>query len=120
MCHNFGDFEISRFLASSRDSVFIASACNEGALTRLSLHCLQKQSMDVERVYLWPCCIYQHVCLIEAFAHMLTHISSPEISDISKRTPCGYDIETRGEFNNARARRALVDWYLSLFRMCKA
>ena len=22
---------------------------------------------------------------------------------------------TRGEFNNARARRALVDWYLSLF-----
>ena len=27
---------------------------------------------------------------------------------------------TRGEFNNARARRALVDWYLSLFVMCKA
>ena len=29
-------------------------------------------------------------------------------------------IETRGEFNNASARRgALVDWYLSLFIMCK-
>ena len=27
---------------------------------------------------------------------------------------------TRGEFNNASARRALVDWYLSLFIMCKA
>ena len=27
---------------------------------------------------------------------------------------------TRGEFNNARARRALVDWYLSLFVMFKA
>ena len=27
---------------------------------------------------------------------------------------------TGGEFNNARARRALVDWYLSLFVMCKA
>ena len=26
----------------------------------------------------------------------------------------------RGEFNNARARRALVDWYLSIFVMCKA
>ena len=26
----------------------------------------------------------------------------------------------RGEFNNAKARRALVDWYLSLFVMCKA
>ena len=26
----------------------------------------------------------------------------------------------RGEFNNARARRALVDWYLTLFVMCKA
>ena len=26
----------------------------------------------------------------------------------------------RGEFNNARARRALVDWYLSVFVMCKA
>ena len=25
-----------------------------------------------------------------------------------------------GEFNNASARRALVDWYLSLFIMCKA
>ena len=30
------------------------------------------------------------------------------------------DNETRGEFNNASARRALVDWYLSLFIMCKA
>ena len=29
-------------------------------------------------------------------------------------------IETRGEFNNASARRALVDWYLSLLIMCKA
>ena len=29
-------------------------------------------------------------------------------------------IYTRGEFNNASARRALVDWYLSLFIMCKA
>ena len=29
-------------------------------------------------------------------------------------------IEIRGEFNDARARRALVDWYLSLFVMCKA
>ena len=28
--------------------------------------------------------------------------------------------DTRGEFNNASARRALVDWYLSLFIMCKA
>ena len=28
--------------------------------------------------------------------------------------------ENRGEFNNASARRALVDWYLSLFIMCKA
>ena len=28
--------------------------------------------------------------------------------------------KSRGEFNNARARRALVDWYLSLFVMCKA
>ena len=27
---------------------------------------------------------------------------------------------TRGEFNNASARRALVDWYLSLIIMCKA
>ena len=27
---------------------------------------------------------------------------------------------TRGEFNNASARRALVDWYLSLFITCKA
>ena len=27
---------------------------------------------------------------------------------------------SRDEFNNARARRALVDWYLSLFVMCKA
>ena len=27
---------------------------------------------------------------------------------------------TRGEFNNASARRALVDWYLSLFIMCNA
>ena len=27
---------------------------------------------------------------------------------------------TRGEFNNASARRALVDWYLCLFIMCKA
>ena len=27
---------------------------------------------------------------------------------------------TRGEFNNASARRALVDWYLSLFILCKA
>ena len=27
---------------------------------------------------------------------------------------------TLGEFNNASARRALVDWYLSLFIMCKA
>ena len=26
----------------------------------------------------------------------------------------------RGEFNDASARRALVDWYLSLFIMCKA
>ena len=26
----------------------------------------------------------------------------------------------RGEFNNASARRALVDWYLSLCIMCKA
>ena len=26
---------------------------------------------------------------------------------------------TRGEFNNASARRALVDWYLSLFITCK-
>ena len=26
----------------------------------------------------------------------------------------------RGEFNNASARRALVDWYLSLFIMCEA
>ena len=25
-----------------------------------------------------------------------------------------------GKFNNASARRALVDWYLSLFVMCKA
>ena len=25
-----------------------------------------------------------------------------------------------GEFNNASARRALVDWYLSLFIMCEA
>ena len=30
------------------------------------------------------------------------------------------EIVTRGEFNNARARRALVDWYLSLLVMCKA
>ena len=29
-------------------------------------------------------------------------------------------IHNRGEFNNASARRALVDWYLSLFIMCKA
>ena len=29
-------------------------------------------------------------------------------------------IECIGEFNNARARRALADWYLSLFVMCKA
>ena len=29
-------------------------------------------------------------------------------------------IYIRGEFNNASARRALVDWYLSLFIMCKA
>ena len=28
--------------------------------------------------------------------------------------------DSRGEFNNARARRALVDWYLSLFVICKA
>ena len=28
--------------------------------------------------------------------------------------------ECRGEFNNASARRALVDWYLSLFIMGKA
>ena len=28
--------------------------------------------------------------------------------------------QARGEFNNARARRVLVDWYLSLFAMCKA
>ena len=28
--------------------------------------------------------------------------------------------DARGEFNNASARRALVDWYLSLFIMCKA
>ena len=27
---------------------------------------------------------------------------------------------TRGEFNNTRAHRALVDWYLSLLVMCKA
>ena len=27
---------------------------------------------------------------------------------------------SRGEFNNAIARRALVDWYLSLFILCKA
>ena len=27
---------------------------------------------------------------------------------------------TSGKFNNASARRALVDWYLSLFVMCKA
>ena len=26
----------------------------------------------------------------------------------------------RGEFNNASARQALVDWYLSIFIMCKA
>ena len=26
----------------------------------------------------------------------------------------------RGEFNNSSARRALVDWYLSIFIMCKA
>ena len=26
----------------------------------------------------------------------------------------------RGEFNNASARRALVEWYLSLFITCKA
>ena len=29
-------------------------------------------------------------------------------------------ITNRGEFNNASARRALGDWYLSLFIMCKA
>ena len=28
--------------------------------------------------------------------------------------------QTRGEFNNASARRALVDWYRSLFITCKA
>ena len=28
--------------------------------------------------------------------------------------------DTWGEFNNASARRALIDWYLSLFIMCKA
>ena len=28
--------------------------------------------------------------------------------------------KTGGEFNKASARRALVDWYLSLFIMCKA
>ena len=33
---------------------------------------------------------------------------------------CFTDLVYRGEFNNASARRALVDWYLSLFIMCKA
>ena len=31
-----------------------------------------------------------------------------------------YWTHLRGEFNNASARRALVDWYLSLFIMCEA
>ena len=33
---------------------------------------------------------------------------------------CSLLKQTRDEFNNARARQALVDWYLSLFVMCKA
>ena len=33
---------------------------------------------------------------------------------------CDKNTQLRGEFNNASARRALVDWYLSLFIMCKA
>ena len=42
-----------------------------------------------------------------------------------KELPCSsllslFGTITRGEFNNARARRALVVWYLSLFVMCKA
>ena len=45
-------------------------------------------------------------------------------SQTALRGPVGHDLltslNTRGEFNNASARRALVDWYLSLFIMCKA
>ena len=44
--------------------------------------------------------------LVQDYAHIL--INSHKLS------------ETRDEFNNARARRALFDWYLSLFVMCKA
>ena len=36
------------------------------------------------------------------------------------RTPIFDKVGVQREFNNARARRALVDWYLSLFVMCKA
>ena len=36
-------------------------------------------------------------------------------------SPCLHDNhDNRGEFNNASARRALADWYLSLFITCKA
>ena len=41
-------------------------------------------------------------------------------SDTHSYNCCRETHFTRGEFNNGRARRALVDWYLSLFVMCKA
>ena len=46
-------------------------------------------------------------------------VSQMELS-ITYDKYCSIFIQIRGEFNNARARRALVDWYLSLFVMCKA
>ena len=43
-----------------------------------------------------------------------------QIATINEYILIGKGIKCRGEFNNASARRALVDWYLSLFIMCKA
>ena len=37
-----------------------------------------------------------------------------------QRLPPVASSKNRDEFNNASARRALVDWYLSVFIMCKA
>ena len=55
-----------------------------------------------------------------------THIVRPDrdvgrfLAKFNPRTNTFENRLARGEFNNASARRALVDWYLSLFIMCKA
>ena len=63
------------------------------------------------------------VFLREFFEKMILRKNSSTKSIMTRNNPACKAVNryaTWGEFNNARARRALVEWYLSLFVMCKA